>query len=215
MTHFFSSHCFMFQMDAFSDDDDHDDKSSSRLEAAKSIRNAGELLTVSEVNAANRYWHVWDSPTHKNMYPDAYKQPVVGMLYQTMASFQTWFGPEPFFSYGIQLLPLTPVGEIRDDPVWAAELYPMYDKSCLAEHEKCVDGGWTIMQYGLLATAGQRKTALEQVLLIPEDVFESQGGLGNSLTNTIWYISTRKPVETSAFDSNSTTTAQSTVTPVE
>ncbi len=91
----------------------------------------------------------------------------------------------------------------------------MYDKGCLAEHEKCVDDGWTIMQYGLLATAGQRKTALEQVLLIPEDVFESQGGLGNSLTNTIWYISTRKPVETSAYDSNSTTTTQTTVTPVE
>jgi endoglucanase Acf2 len=175
-------------MDAFHGDHSH-------LAAAEAIRNAGELLTVSEVNAANRFWHVWESPTHNNTYPKEYKQPVVGMLYQTMASFQTWFGPEPFYSYGIQLLPLTSVGERRDDPTWATELYPMYDKACLAELELCADNGWTIIQYGLLATTGHREDALEEALLIPSDVFASEGGVGNSMSNTIWYISTRKPIE--------------------
>jgi endoglucanase Acf2 len=153
-------------------------------------------LTASEVRAANRYWHVWDSPTHNSTYPKEYTQPVVGMLYQTMASFQTWFGPEPFYSYGIQLLPLTAVGERRDDPDWASLLYPLYDKSCRSELDFCVDNGWTIIQYGLLATTGRREEALQQTLLIAEDVFASQGGLGNSRSNTIWYISTRRPIET-------------------
>jgi hypothetical protein len=69
-----------------------------------------------------------------------------------------------------------------------------------------VDNGWTIIQCGLLATTGNRKKALEQALLIPSEVFTSDGGVGNSLSNTIWYISTRKPVDINgdALDESST-----------
>lgn len=178
-------------VDAFGGETSRDDK----VAAAKLVRDVGQLLTVTEVKAANRYWHVWQSDTHNRTYPLAYKQPVVGMLYETMASFQTWFSYEPVVSYGIQLLPFTPVAESRDDPEWAADLYPMYDESCKTAGDFCVDNGWSIIQCGLLATAGNRKEALEQALLIPSKVFTSDGGVGNSLTNTIWYISTRKPVD--------------------
>ena len=51
------------------------------------------------------------------------------------------------------------------------------------------------MELGLLATAGKREEALEKVLQIPTNVFETQGADGNSLSNTIWFVSTRKPVE--------------------
>lgn len=166
--------------------------SGDRLEAARLVRDAGQLLTATEVHATNRYWHVWSSATHNNTYPASYQQPVVGMLYDTMASFQTWFAPEAVVSYGIQLLPFTPVAERRDAPEWAAELYPMYEKSCKEAGDFCVDNGWSILQAGLLATAGDRKAALKQALVIPDKVFQSQGGLGNSLSNTIWYIATRK-----------------------
>lgn len=67
------------------------------------------------------------SPDHVNTHPKEYAQPVMGMLYQTMGSLQTWF--EDFVSYGIQLLPLTVIGEERDDPTWAADLYQKYEKS--------------------------------------------------------------------------------------
>jgi endo-1,3(4)-beta-glucanase len=178
-------------VDAFGGDKSRNDN----VKAAKLVRNVGQLLTVTEVKAANRYWHVWQSDTHNRTYPLAYEQPVVGMLYETMASFQTWFSPEAVVSYGIQLLPMTPVAESRDDPEWAADLYPMYDKSCKSAGDFCVDNGWSIIQCGLLATAGNRKEALEQALLIPSKVYTTDGGVGNSLTNTIWYISTRKPVD--------------------
>ena len=163
-----------------------------RLETAKQIRNAGQLLTATELRATNRYWHVWSSDVHNNTYPAEYMQPVVGMLYDTMASFQTWFAPEPVVSYGIQLMPLTPVAEQRDDPLWAAELYPLYDESCQQAGDFCVDNGWSILQAGLCATAGNREEALKQALAVPTKVFASEGGVGNSLSNTIWYISTRK-----------------------
>lgn len=78
--------------------------SSSRATDAKQVRDAGRLLTAMEVSATNRYWHVWNSTTHVNTYPSDYKEAVIGMLYATMASFQTWFGGGNLVSYGIQLL---------------------------------------------------------------------------------------------------------------
>jgi endoglucanase Acf2 len=111
-----------------------------------------------------------------------------------MASFQTWFSPLPVVSYGIQLLPFTPVAEKRDDPEWASTLYPLYEESCQQAGDFCIDNGWSIIQAGLCATAGDRKEALEQALAVPTKVFASEGGVGNSLSNTIWYIGTRKQV---------------------
>jgi endoglucanase Acf2 len=163
----------------------------SRLETAKMVWNAGELLTITEIEATSRYWHVWSSDAHKNTYPEAYAQPVVGMLYETMASFQTWFSSFPVVSYGIQLLPFTPVGELRDDPEWASILYPMYEESCEAAGDFCIDNGWIIIQAGLCATAGNVDEALDQALALSDDAFDSEGAFGNSLSNTIWYIATR------------------------
>jgi endoglucanase Acf2 len=166
----------------------------AKLETARLVRDAGQLLTTTEVAATQRYWHVWSSDDHVNTYPAAYEQPVVGMLYDTMASFQTWFAPYAVVSYGIQLMPLTPIAEQRDDPTWAAILYPKYNQSCVEAGDFCIDNGWTILQAGLCATAGDKQEALKQALAVPSKVFDSQGGMGNSLSNTIWYIATRKSV---------------------
>lgn len=162
-----------------------------RLEKAQLVRDAGELLTKTEIDATNRYWHVWSSKTHKNTYPAGYTQPVVGMLYDTMASFQTWFSPYPLVSYGIQLMPFTAVGELRDDPEWASILYPKYEESCTAAGDFCTENGWDIIQAGLCATAGNMEEALDKALSLSEEAFTSEGGNGNSLSNTIWYIATR------------------------
>ena len=75
-------------VDAFNEEEHVNKK---KLETAKLIRDSGQLLTATEISATNRYWHVWSSDTHNNTYPKEYAQPVVGMLYDTMASFQTWY----------------------------------------------------------------------------------------------------------------------------
>jgi endo-1,3(4)-beta-glucanase len=167
----------------------------SMLQISKLLQQAGQLLTATELQATNRYWHVWNSPTHNSSYPPAYQQPVVGMLYDTMAEFGTWFSQWPLVSYGIQLLPLTPIAELRDDPEWASILYPQYEKACLTAGDFCIENGWSILQAGLLATAGNRSGALQQALQVPDFVFETDGGMGNSRTNTIWFVATRKPIE--------------------
>jgi Glycosyl hydrolase family 81 C-terminal domain/Glycosyl hydrolase family 81 N-terminal domain len=175
--------------DIFSEGSDNDDQHN----AAKLVRDAGQLLTATELRATNRYWHVWSSDTHKSTYPEAYKQPVVGMLYDTMATFQTWFAPQAVVSYGIQLMPFTPVAEQRDDPEWATVLYPLYEDACKTAGDFCIENGWSILQAGLCAEAGDHEEALEQTLAIAPKVFSSEGGEGNSLSNMIWFISTRKP----------------------
>jgi len=116
--------------------------SSLQAKDAKQVRDAGRLLTAMEVNAAHRYWHVWNSTSHVNTYPPEYKEAVVGMLYETEASFQTWFDGGDLVSYGIQLLPFTPVAERRDNPEWAKLIYPQYAESCAAVEKYCVDNGW-------------------------------------------------------------------------
>lgn len=181
------------------------DGNSDNMETARLVRDVGQLLTATELRATNRYWHVWSGDDHKNTYPAAYKQPVVGMLYDTMASFQTWFAPQAVVSYGIQLMPFTPVAEQRDDPVWAGKLYPLYDEACEAARDFCIDNGWSIMQAGLCAEAGDQDEALEQALAIPPKVFDSLGGLGNSLSNMIWFVSTRRTVDSTTVTSTNTT----------
>ena len=110
--------------------------------------------------------------------------------------FQTWFSSEPVVSYGIQLIPLTAVAEHRDDPEWSKIMYPVYADSCKSANEAhegfCQKNGWSIFEGALLAETGKIADALEMALKIPTEIFISEGACGNSLTNTLWFISTRK-----------------------
>jgi hypothetical protein len=170
---------------------------------AREIHQTGRLLTAMELHATQRYWHIWNSTEHVNSYPSEYTKPMVGMLYETMASFQTWFGGGDMASIGIQLLPFTPVAEARDDPDWAAQTFPAYNQSCASDREFCVKNGWSVMLSGLEATIGEYEQALEDSMLIPDKVFSSEGGCGHSRSNLIWYIATRPSVHIEA--SNATT----------
>lgn len=183
------------------------------LKSARLVRNLGEFLTAMEVDAASRFYHVYgindndekvskllsasnEKVQHINTYPSSYERPVVGMMHETMASFQTWFSNEDVVSYGIQLMPLTAVAERRDDPEWANLIYPIYDESCKSADEQsegfCTDNGWSIIQSGLLAETGEIDKALDMASEIDENIYLSDGACGNSLTNTLWFISTRK-----------------------
>lgn len=205
-------------MDIFSNEGD-----AEKLESARTVRNVGELLTSTELSAADRYWHVYGSnpdekgsfgidnittnldmnmisnttsiESHYNTYPTKYNKPAVGMLYDTMASFQTWFSNEEVVSYGIQLIPLTAVADQRDNIEWVTKVLPVYKKACDTANKNenfCDANGWSIVTAALLAEKGHVDDALEMASLIPKSVFKSQGGDGHSLTNTLWFIATRK-----------------------
>lgn len=160
-----------------------------KLAAAERVRRVGKLLTTTELRSTKRYYHI-DRTNPIRSYPVEYTMDVIGMMWQTMAQFQTWFGNAPYLVYGIQLMPLTPIAEERDTLDWIKAIFPAMQDSCNA-FEDCEATGWSIQILGALATAGHPELALEKVLEVPSEAFDTAGGDGHSLSNSLWYISTR------------------------
>jgi len=176
-------------VDAWKADENNPASKENALTAAH-IRDIGRLLTSTEVRAADTYYHVRHDAKSRKVYPSTYAPWVVGMMWSMMAQFQTWFGNAAFLAYGIQLLPLTPVSELRDNVTWAKELYNDLAKSCEG-NTICFDQGWAVLQYAVLAEVGHAELAVEKTLAMPDSVFDSAGGNGHSRSNSLWYVSSR------------------------
>jgi len=152
-------------------------------------------LTASEIRSAKKYWHVSHSPDQDvKIFPSSYKANVLGIMWQMMAQFQTWFGNAPYLMYGIQLLPLTPISEARDGLSWPKEMYPSLAESCDSD-VGCTETGWSVLQVAMLATVGHQKIAADQVANMARDMFDGPAGDGHSRTNMLWYTATRPKVD--------------------
>ena len=164
-----------------------------RADAARRIRDLGRLLLTTEIRSAQRYWHVTKG-LHKapydRIYPAEYKPHVVGMLWSTMAQFQTWFGSASYLVYGIQLLPYTPISEVRDEPLWLEQLLPDFKESCESD-PACEQQGWSITLYLAQAAAGMLSDAKKGIDALPDAAFSAAGGNGQSRTNSLYWIATR------------------------
>ena len=55
--------------------------------------------------------------------------------------------------------------------------------------DDCITQGWSVLQLATLATVGHADLAVEKAQELPDEVFESAGGNGHSMTNTLWYYS--------------------------
>jgi len=121
--------------------DPNNPKAKHNAATAAHVRDIGRLLTATELRAADTYYHVRHDTESKKIYPPQYTPSVVGIMWSMMAQFQTWFGNSPFLAYGIQLLPLTSVSELRDNVTWAKELYHDLAKSCESS-DVCMEQGW-------------------------------------------------------------------------
>lgn len=96
------------------------------------------------------------------------------------------------------MLPLTPISERRDTDQWLRQLYPSFSDSCDST-DACVNEGWAVLLYAVLATLGHQELALQKALELPSEAFTSAGGSGHSLSNTLWYIASR-PDPTVPYD---------------
>ena len=176
----------VWQTNAWKQVNDH-----QKLAKAEEIRDVGKILLATELQSVDEYWHVRDNST---IYESFYGQNVVGILWSVMAEFQTWFGGAPYLPYGIQLLPITAVSQQRDTPDWAREMYSPFANACNAD-PNCEAQGWSILELCILSEVGHTQDAFSKALKLPSAVFLSAGGNGQSLTNTLWYISTRPQVK--------------------
>ena len=167
---------------------------SEKAEISREIMTLGKLMTATEIRSTHWYWQVRKEDQSKEVYPNSYSHNVVGILWSTMAQFGTWFGNSPHFIYGIQLLPLTPIAEYRDDLDWMNEMYYPLSQACYFSIE-CSTSGWAILQLAVLATVGYPEVAIPRVENLSRDAFLTAGGNGQSKSNTIWYLATRPAVQ--------------------
>jgi hypothetical protein len=220
------------------------------------------VFPATELRSAKTYWHVLSpNPYVPRIFPgsfickfivhlvqmfnrqnaglkllaEIYTPKVAGMIWSMLAQQQTWFGAAAFYSYGIQLLPITPVSELRDQAPWVQEMLPLFNASCASDPCKCAymptacfqnylirclllrflacaEEGWSILVYTSMATIGESlrlrsvhltlklisffrvgnwEDAWNGVMQLPPAVFDTAGGNGHSLSNTLWYIGTR------------------------
>jgi len=160
-----------------------------KASVTKMIHNIGLTLTATEVRSTQKYWQVRQNvEDSEKRFPAIYTASVVGILWETALFFTTWFGNAPYLIYGIQLLPLTPISESRDNMKWAEEIYEPLAASCNA---LCISEGWSVQVYAILATIGRVQEAVENTLNLPSSVYEHAGGNGHSKSNTLWYIASR------------------------
>lgn len=176
------------------------------VQVAKDVQEAGLVAAATEIRSTRRYYHVRDTSNANQalrIYPSEYTNHAIGMLWSTMAQYQTWFGGKPYLAVGIQLLPITPISEQRDGVQWLTEMYPSFAQTCEASAD-CETNGWSVLQLASLATIGHPTNASDFAQALAPDVFDSAGGNGHSLTNTLWYIATRPVVSEPAQIGNAT-----------
>ncbi len=65
---------------------DKDNASPAKASRARHIRDVGRLLTSTEVRAADRYWHVRQTGEKSGVYPRAYKQYAVGIMWNVSSN---------------------------------------------------------------------------------------------------------------------------------
>ena len=175
----------------------------ANFQISQRISDMGRLLCATEARSAKTYWHVQARGEGvPRIYPDVYSPKVVGMVWSLLAQEQTWFGNEPYKSYGIQLMPLTAAAELRDNAEWVNEMIPYFLESCNENEGKygCTNMGWRILVFSCQATLGDWVNAWKNVEKLNDDVYESAGGNGHSKSNTLWYIATRPVVEGAGYN---------------
>jgi endo-1,3(4)-beta-glucanase len=140
----------------------------------------GRLLLALEIDSARTYWQI---PAASTVYPAVFAaNRCVGQLFEAQATFQTFFGAEPYKVYGIQMIPFTPASELLVNPTWISDSWA--SKMSAAAQAANGDGsGFAGLLYLSHATI-DKATAWTEVSAAAVDD-------GNSLTNSLYWVATR------------------------
>jgi len=158
------------------------------------VRDLGLALLATELKSAKTYWH---TAKGSDIYPAPFAAgAAVGMLWSSLAQQQTWFGVQPYYIHGIQMLPFTPASEALLEPEWLKTETPVFAASC---GEVCVTQGWSV-PLRLAQAVHDPTAALAAIKKLPPDVFDSAnaGGNGNSRTGSYYWVATRPAPSSSA-----------------
>lgn len=172
---------------------------------ASELKDVGRLFIAMESHGADTYWHV---RSNSPIYGDDFPHKVVGILWEHAATYQTWFGTNPYLVGGIQLLPFTPVMEHYLKMDWTSEHFATFKEECDQDANCGPDGwSWTVCLEQAVLHPDKARECLAR---LPQDAFSvnNSAACGNSLTNSLHWIATRPelvlpdPVDTTAHTSS-------------
>ncbi|KAJ2722916.1 hypothetical protein GGI07_002992 [Coemansia sp. Benny D115] len=145
-----------------------------------------EIILNMEATSGRRYWHPTQAQA-KELYVEPFVHNAIGIIWSSKADFATFFGANPEYIYGIQMLPFTPATRLLLTPEWVKDAW------CAGSSSSCTGGmqsaaasanknGWAQFLYTAYSMV-DRKTALDNVAsCTPDD--------GNTLTNVLHWVAT-------------------------
>ncbi|OLY78338.1 Endo-1,3(4)-beta-glucanase 2 [Smittium mucronatum] len=135
-----------------------------------------DLLLTSEIISAQKYWQIKDDSVYKQPFTG---NKVVGVLWENSAEYTTWFGNNPEYIYGIQMIPFTPISFKLLKKEWLQNAWPTIKQRTLAPG-KYISQEWE----GIIKMAGA---------LVDDSINENDFNYlrnyddGNSKTNALWW----------------------------
>lgn len=163
------------------------------------LSNLGRLLLATEIRSTKRYWHIYNN---SDIYEAPFNTHGTAVIVRThKVAVETYFGSQPHYFYGIEILPFTPISEEYIDQPWATRSYAAASANIPATVTgNPMDTGWNSVIYSFHAVidADAAYTELQGLGLeqIPEyETFVQYGrnfDNGHSKANALWWASTRE-----------------------
>lgn len=153
------------------------------------LTDLGLALLSSEIYTVQHYWQIQQN---SKIYPARYKKNhVMGIIWEHLAQFGTYFSSQTWAIHGIQVLPVTAASEILLDKQWVSEAHADFALAC-SNDPTCTSDGWisfVLMELAILdpEDAWNKAVALDRSTFS----FSKPGSNGNSFTNMLYFIATR------------------------
>ncbi|KAL9647398.1 hypothetical protein ABK040_006761 [Willaertia magna] len=147
------------------------------------IAQMGRILLAQEIRSAKTYWQITKNSVIYNYAPSFAEHKVVGIIWELMAVYATWFGSQTEFIHCIQMLPFTPISEELLGREWINDEYSVLSTS-LTRNNPPISEGWRGYVYMAHAIINRISARREIDTLTDYDD-------GNTRTNTLYWVITR------------------------
>lgn len=131
---FYHSHCWADGLTDFGDIHNQESSSESvfawyavalwgKVTENENIKEHARIILGKEIMATNLYWHHKSADT---MLGTTYEDnKITGIPWETKFDFTTWFGANPEYIYGIQMIPCSPIAQQITPSDWMTEAWPV------------------------------------------------------------------------------------------
>lgn len=138
------------------------------------------LLLALELRATKKYWHMREN---SQVYEPIFaRNAMVGVVGEMSVTFSTWFGSNPEYVHGINMIPFTPITAQLMNEAYVAREYDQLRSSYAALGSSDIWKSIIVMDHAILDGQAAWKELTTEV-----DAFDTW----NSKTNALFWIATR------------------------